>query len=139
MVFKLGELSNRILIGHIKKKTKWKKETENVVKGSVNLNASSFLSASSVGVPASPMTPGSMNKSRLKFFDQFNTFGTKPYLCFLISQNSLNEIDEEQFIKDHKAISKPPCLEKYEFNTLYLFDYNGQGDNRPYHKMIPLR
>lgn len=136
LLFPLGQLSNRVLLGHLKKKTKWKKGGAGE-EGSLN---NSQLSQGGVPVsPTTPNTPGGLQKSRLKFFDQMNTLKSKPYLGFLISQRPLNEVDEEEFLRDSRAITRPKCLEGYNFNTIYLFDYAGPGDARPPHKMIAIK
>lgn len=136
LLFPLGQLSNRILLGQLKKKTKWNKDTVPAVIDDPNMRVS-VNSGFSGNI--SPTTPNGTQKSRVKFFEQMNTFGSKPYIGFLISQRPLNEVDQEQHIRDHKAILRPNCLEGYNFNTIYLFDYNGPGDTRPYHKMIAIK
>ena len=134
MLFPMGQLSNRILVGNLKKRTKWKKELE----GGQDMNSSNVHGGGQI--PTSPTTPGAgLQKSRMKFFDQMNTLKSKSYLGFLLSQRPLNEINEETYLKDNKTISKPKCLEAYNFNTVYLFDYSGPGDTRPHHKMIAIK
>lgn len=145
MLFPLGKLSNRILLGHLRKKTKWKKDALKSQIGDEtaqikNSNFSGGISPGLISTPGlSPSTPNGTRQGRMKFFDQMNTFGSKPYLGFLISQSSLNRIDEDQFLKDAKAITKPVCLAGFEFNTIYLYDYSGPGDTRAFHKMITIK
>lgn len=133
----IAQLSNRILVGPIQKKTR-KVKGDPVTQSTVSVSRSPNVSKVTMSVE--PPSPSDVGKRHNKtFFEKIDNLGFRSYIGFLISQSPVNAIDEEAFNKDHRALPKPECLRKYEYNTLYLFEYSGAGDTRPFKKDFAVR
>lgn len=132
--FSIGQLANRVLVGWISKKTRWNKGDTVANSHFHNSKTSTVSKNSGISEISSPM---SVNKRQNKtFFEKIDSLGFKNYMGLLISQATINQIDEESYPKDLKTINRPDFLKNLTFNTLYLFDYNGPGDIRPASKKI---
>ena len=126
--FSISQMSNRVLVGQVSKKTKRNKVDSVVGSG---ITASKFSKTKQSVISHDQMSPSTPTRKINKtFFEKIDTFGYKNYTGFLISQTPVSQIDEEFYFKDLRTIHKPDFLKKFEFNTLYLFDYSGPGDIR---------
>jgi hypothetical protein len=137
-------LSNRLLISKIKKNTKWNKDVKDNKEGAENkktVASSSISSKKNDSVSNSLESPLSLKgvTSKIGLFDRFETVNSKAYTAFLISQRPVSDIDEEQALKDHKAITQDGFPPEIAFNTIYLYEYSGTGDVKPVHKKLSLK
>jgi hypothetical protein len=141
--YPLNMLTNRILISSVKKKTEYKKEatdvknTPNQNQGRTNMGPKN----PSIQANMSLDSPSALTniKNKIAIFDKIDSFGSKNFIAFLVSQRPVSEIDEEQYFKDHKAISRDGFPFDLDFNTIYLYQYTGSGDTKPAHKKISVK
>ena len=134
-------LCNRLLISKVKKSTKWNKDNKDGADGKKTISSSSVSSRRNESVTMSLESPLSIKgmTSKIGLFDRFDTVSSKAYTAFLISQRPVGDIDEEQALKDHKAITQDGFPPEIGFNTIYLYQYAGPGDVKPIHKTISLK
>lgn len=129
----INQLSNRVLAGALSKKTRKMKEDQVLASG---VSVSKGVAQSRPPGDESLTPETRKNKT---FMEKIDDLGFKTYFGFLLSQCPLNQIDEDWWYKDHRAIAKPDCFRKYDFNTLYLFSWAGPGDTSAFKKAFPVR
>lgn len=144
MQYPMPMLCNRLLTSKVKKSTKWNKDSKNNKEGGDDkkiVSSSSISSKRNESVNSSLESPLSLKgmTSKIGLFDRFDTVSSKAYTAFLISQRPVGDIDEEQALKDHKAITQDGFPPEITFNTIYMYQYSGPGDVKPIHKTISLK
>ena len=116
-------LRNRLLISSIEK------ETKKIKKKKIN----------EPSTPKTPLTP--FNRENLK--DRFNInkikhFRGSFYYIILISQRPLHIIDEEFAMNDNFILKKETLPPWMDFNKMYFFEYQRNGDISKFKKATPI-
>lgn len=62
-----------------------------------------------------------------------------PYHGFLISQKTINEVNEKYAIVDDEVLENSNLEKPFKFNFIYLYDYEFEGDETPIKKEIDIK